>query len=81
MQNLPLPAGTDLKVVPNMAGVTPMLPFSLLFVRIQVESSPDRMQQAHVQLEKARKALVGVFDFKIFDRRCHDTRNIEPRQV
>ncbi|KAM7186952.1 hypothetical protein V8F20_011181 [Naviculisporaceae sp. PSN 640] len=81
VQTLPLPPGTDANVVPNMAGITPMLPFSLLFVRIRVESSPERMQQAHAQLEAARRALVGVFEFKVFDRRCHDTRNIEPRQV
>ncbi|KAM7220846.1 hypothetical protein V8F06_003740 [Rhypophila decipiens] len=82
VQTLPVPAGTDLdNYIPNLAGVTNWPPFAILFVRIQVESTPDGMQQAHARLENARKALIGVFDFKIIDRRTHDTRIMEPRQV
>lgn len=76
-----LPAGANPQMVPDLSTITPLVPFWLLYVRIQVESAPERMQEAHAQLETARQALIGIFDFKVFDRRVHDTRIMEPRQV
>lgn len=81
VRTFPLPAGTDPQLVPNLSTIESFAPFWLLFVRIQVESAPERMQEAHAQLESARQALVGIFEFKIFDRRAFDTRIMEPRQA
>ncbi|KAK3314840.1 mediator complex, subunit Med18 [Apodospora peruviana] len=58
----------------------PVAPFWTLFVSVRVESTPERMQQGHQLLETTRQFLTGVFDFRNFDRRAHDTRNMEPRQ-
>lgn len=76
-----LPAGTNPQLVPDLGTIPATFPFWLLYVRIQVESAPERMQEAHAQLENARQALIGIFEFKIFDRRTHDTRIMEPRQA
>ncbi|KAL2260273.1 hypothetical protein VTK26DRAFT_5759 [Humicola hyalothermophila] len=64
--------------VPNIAGLEPPADFWLLYVRSRVESTPERMQQAHAQLVRIREQLMGVFDFKVFDRRCHDSR-VQPQ--
>ncbi|KAK0704644.1 mediator complex, subunit Med18 [Lasiosphaeris hirsuta] len=79
-RTFPLAPGTQ-QEVPNMAGLEPLAPFWVLYVRIQVDSNPERMQQGHAQLSRVRDRLLRVFDFKVFDRRAHDTRNMEPRQL
>lgn len=38
------------------------------------DNSPEKMQKAHDELMAIREELAGVFDFKAFDRRAHDTR-------
>ena len=76
-----MPAGTNFQMVPNLSTILPFASTWILYVRIQVESVPERMQEAHVKLEGARQDLLGVFDFKVFDRRVHDTRIMEPRQI
>lgn len=81
VRTFPLPAGTDPQMVPDISTISPFASFWLLFVRIRVESTPERMQEAHAQLESARQALVGIIEFKIFDRRVFDSRIMEPRQV
>ena len=63
--------------VPSLAGLEPIGDFWLLYVRTRVEATPDRMQQAQSQLQQIRDQLLGVFDFKVWDRRAHDTRIME----
>ena len=48
----------------------------LLFVKVHVadDNSPEKMQKAQEQLMVIREELLGVFDFKVIDRRAHDTR-------
>ncbi|PTB63144.1 hypothetical protein BBK36DRAFT_1127356 [Trichoderma citrinoviride] len=38
------------------------------------DNKPDEIKKAQDQLLKFRADLEGVFDFKVFDRRVHDTR-------
>ena len=64
----------------NLALIEPAASFWLLFVRSRVESTPERMQQSQAQLAQVREQLMGVFDFKVFDRRCHDSRLQEQRR-
>jgi len=64
--------------MPDPATLEPLAPFWILYVRIQADSNPERMQQAHAQLSRLRDRFLRVFDFKVLDRRALDTRNIEP---
>ncbi|KAK3944459.1 hypothetical protein QBC46DRAFT_165253 [Diplogelasinospora grovesii] len=54
------------------------VPVWLLFIRMQVESNLERMQQAYATLSRIREKLFRVpqIQFKVFDRRAHDTRDI-----
>ncbi|KAK3340016.1 mediator complex, subunit Med18 [Lasiosphaeria hispida] len=76
----PLAPGSQ-QEVPNLTGLEPLAPSWVLYVRVQVDSNPERMQQGHAQLSRVRDRLLRVFDFKVFDRRAHDTRIMEPRQL
>ena len=49
----------------------------ILWVRVYVDNTPDRIQQGYQKLEKLRDMLEGIYEFKVFDRRVHDTRNNE----
>ncbi|KAK3321234.1 Med18 protein-domain-containing protein [Cercophora scortea] len=55
--------------VPNVAALQPLAPYWILYVRVQVESTPERMQHGYGLLKQALKDLSGIFDFKVFDRR------------
>lgn len=59
---------------PTIESLQPLAPFWILYVRVQTDSNPERMSQSHVSLSAVRERLLGVFDFKVFDRRAHDTR-------
>ncbi|KAK3684188.1 mediator complex, subunit Med18 [Podospora appendiculata] len=65
--------------VPSVAALHPLAPYWILYVRVQVQSTPERMQHGYGLLTQALKNLSGIFEFKVFDRRVHDTRNMEPR--
>ncbi|KAK4101795.1 hypothetical protein N658DRAFT_424939 [Parathielavia hyrcaniae] len=70
--------------VPHLASLEPFAPFWVLLVRAKVDSlpaatMPARMKQGQAHLVQARDRLLGVFDFRAFDRRCHDTRIQEAR--
>ncbi|KAL2133440.1 hypothetical protein VTI74DRAFT_2326 [Chaetomium olivicolor] len=70
--------------ISNPASLEPATPFWILYVRTKVDSTssasmPERMKQAQAVLVQVREQLLGVFDFKAFDRRCHDTRVQGPR--
>lgn len=43
-------------------------------MRAQVESKPELIQSGQDQLAQTQKRLLGVFEFKVFDRRAFDTR-------
>ncbi|KAK0625965.1 mediator complex, subunit Med18 [Immersiella caudata] len=67
---IPIPPGQT----PNLAALEPVVPFWILYVRSQTDSSPERMKESQIALAGVRERLLGVFDFKAFDRRAHDTR-------
>ncbi|KAK2021267.1 hypothetical protein LX32DRAFT_699513 [Colletotrichum zoysiae] len=46
----------------------------LIKVHVHQDNKPDEILKAHEQLANIRRELEGVFDFKLFDRRIHDTR-------
>ncbi|GJC81420.1 mediator of RNA polymerase II transcription subunit 18 [Colletotrichum liriopes] len=46
----------------------------LIKVHVHQDNKPDEILKAHEQLANIRRELEGVFDFKMFDRRIHDTR-------
>lgn len=52
----------------------------MLFVRTTVleDNAPDKIKKAQDDLYAMRDKLAGVFDFKIVDRRVHDTRISQP---
>ncbi|KAK3298054.1 mediator complex, subunit Med18 [Chaetomium fimeti] len=65
--------------VPNPGTLQPVGNFWILYVRAKVDSfpaatMPDRVKQAQAQLRRVQEQFRGVFDFPVFDRRCHDTR-------
>jgi mediator of RNA polymerase II transcription subunit 18 len=65
--------------IPNLASMEPLVPFWILYVRARVETTapatmPEQIRNAQTRLVHVRGQLMGVFDFKVFDRRCHDTR-------
>ncbi|KAK3898524.1 hypothetical protein C8A05DRAFT_18914 [Staphylotrichum tortipilum] len=70
--------------VPNPSSLEPVGSIWILYVRARVDPHPpsnmlDRMTQGQTHLAQIRERLLGVFDFKIFDRRCRDTRIQEAR--
>lgn len=72
---------TKIYGVPQQPGaeLQPLVPFWMLYVRVQTESTPESMARSHTQLTRVRERLLRVFDFKVFDRRVHDTRIMETR--
>lgn len=65
--------------IPKLASAEPIAPFWILYVRASVKSAapatiPEHVRKAQAHLVQVRAQLMGVFDFKAFDRRCHDTR-------
>ncbi|KAE9581393.1 Mediator of RNA polymerase II transcription subunit 18 [Colletotrichum fructicola] len=46
----------------------------LIKVHVHQDNKPDEILKAHEHLATIRRELEGVFDFKQFDRRIHDTR-------
>ncbi|KAH6684944.1 mediator complex, subunit Med18 [Plectosphaerella plurivora] len=46
----------------------------LIKVHVLQDNKPDEILKAHEQLNSIRRELEGVFDFKTYDRRIHDTR-------
>ncbi|KXH42769.1 hypothetical protein CNYM01_03792 [Colletotrichum nymphaeae SA-01] len=46
----------------------------LIKVHVHQDNKPDEILKAHEQLANIRRELEGVFEFKMFDRRIHDTR-------
>ncbi|KLU87133.1 hypothetical protein MAPG_06137, partial [Magnaporthiopsis poae ATCC 64411] len=42
------------------------------------DNAPDKIKKAQDDLYAMRDKLAGVFDFKIVDRRVHDTRISQP---
>lgn len=60
--------------MPLPESATPLVPFWLLEVHAQVESKPELIQSAQDRLAQTRQRLLGVFEFKVFDRRAFDTR-------
>ncbi|EEY16848.1 conserved hypothetical protein [Verticillium alfalfae VaMs.102] len=46
----------------------------LVKVHVLQDNKPDEILKAHEQLANIRRDLEGVFEFKTFDRRIHDTR-------
>jgi mediator of RNA polymerase II transcription subunit 18 len=85
MFQLPLDPGPAApQQVPDLASLEPFAPYWILTVRAKVDSlptatMPSRMKQGQAQLVQVRERLEGVFEFKVFDRRCHDTRIQETR--
>ena len=67
---IPIPPGQ----APNLAALEPVAPFWILYVCSQNDSSPERMKESQIALGGVRERLLGLFDFKVFDRRAHDTR-------
>ncbi|KAK4233112.1 hypothetical protein C8A03DRAFT_19742 [Achaetomium macrosporum] len=64
---------------PNLASAEPVAPFWILYVRTRAESPspatmPEHIRKCQAQLVQVQGKFMGVFDFKVFDRRCHDTR-------
>ncbi|KAG7116465.1 hypothetical protein HYQ44_007084 [Verticillium longisporum] len=75
----PTPDGTPLaRVGAWETGFTPSDParrwIFLVKVHVLQDNKPDEILKAHEQLANIRRDLEGVFEFKTFDRRIHDTR-------
>jgi mediator of RNA polymerase II transcription subunit 18 len=80
------PDPVALQQVPNPGTLQPVGNFWILYVRAKVDSSPaatmpDRVKQAQAQLVRVQEQFKGVFDFPVFDRRCHDTRSLVSRAL
>ena len=74
----PVPAGNaPAQEIPDLDALSPLAPFWVLHIRAQVESSPERLQNGQDQLAQLQKQLIGIFDFKAFDRRAYDTRSMD----
>lgn len=43
-------------------------------VHVLQDNQPDEVRKAHETLAAIRRELEGVFEFRLFDRRIHDTR-------
>lgn len=46
----------------------------MIKVHVVQDSKPEEVLKAHEQLASIRRELEGVFEFRTFDRRVHDTR-------
>ncbi|KAK3303958.1 uncharacterized protein B0T15DRAFT_225003 [Chaetomium strumarium] len=73
------PDGVPSQEIPNLASAEPVAGFWLLYVRTRAESPspatlPEQIRKCQAQLEQVRGKLAGVFHFRAYDRRCHDTR-------
>ncbi len=77
LNTLPSREGAAFNEIPRPESITPLDPTWILFVRMQVETNPERMQQAYAKLLRIQETLLGVFEFKVFDRRTWDTRDTE----
>ncbi|TDZ24661.1 Mediator of RNA polymerase II transcription subunit 18 [Colletotrichum orbiculare MAFF 240422] len=70
--------GTPLTQLPPWESFNPGDPgrrwMFLIKVHVHQDNKPDEVIKAHAQLADVRRDLEGVFDFKMFDRRIHDTR-------
>ncbi len=64
--------------IPNPSSLEPVGLIWILYVRAKVDipasNMLDRMKQGQTHLVQIRERLLGVFDFKVFDRRCRETR-------
>lgn len=60
--------------IPVPESAAPVVPFWLLEVHAQVESKPELIQSAQDRLAQTQQRLLGVFEFKVFDRRAFDSR-------
>ncbi|KAL1839714.1 hypothetical protein VTJ49DRAFT_1219 [Mycothermus thermophilus] len=72
--------------IPNPATLNPVGVNWMLYVRAKVDNQPAatmpaRMKQGQLALLQIKQRLRGVVDFLAFDRRCHDTRILEPRRA
>jgi len=54
------------------------MPFWVLHVRVQTAVDPEHMAKGLRILQQIDDKFAGLFDFKVFDRRAHDTRDLEP---
>ncbi len=81
-QPQPQPEPEPLDSLPAWDQLTPVDPAGkwILYVKTEVpeDNSPENMQKAQDELMAVREQLTGVFDFKVFDRRAHDTRIAQP---
>ncbi|KAL2116287.1 hypothetical protein VTJ04DRAFT_8454 [Mycothermus thermophilus] len=72
--------------LPNPTTLQPVGTNWMLYVRAKVDNQPPstmpaRMKQRQLALLQIKQGLRGVVDFLAFDRRCHDTRILEPRRA
>ena len=66
---------------PLLADLPAVAPMWMLYARVVApESTPAQVGQCIEQLNDIHAKLFGVFDFKLFDRRVHDTR-FAPQQA
>ena len=70
------PPAPSSQEVPDADWLTALAPFWVLDVRAQVESKPEPIQSGQEQLAQVQQRLLGVFEFKSFDRRAFDTREM-----
>jgi mediator of RNA polymerase II transcription subunit 18, fungi type len=70
--NLALPAWDALIPVDPTGGWV-----FLIRTHVFEENSPDKMKRALDDLTAAQKQLSGIFEFKVVDRRAHDTRLVQ----
>ncbi|KAK0612799.1 mediator complex, subunit Med18 [Bombardia bombarda] len=70
--------GNDPAAAPKLSLdiMEPLGDWWFLYARVQVDSKPESLQEGHVKLRHVRHDLRGIFEFKVFDRRVHDTRNL-----
>ncbi|EHA54152.1 hypothetical protein MGG_08928 [Pyricularia oryzae 70-15] len=69
---------TSLPTWPSLQLVDPSGTW-MLFLRttVQEENAYDKIKEAQEELYRVRDQLGGVFEFKVYDRRVHDTRIIQ----
>ena len=66
---------------PLLAELPAVAPMWMLYARVVApESTPAQVGQCIEQLNDIHAKLLGVFDFKLFDRRVYDTR-FAPQQA
>jgi mediator of RNA polymerase II transcription subunit 18, fungi type len=74
VHTIPADAYSQETAIPDLDSATPLAHFWILEVRAQVESKPELIQSGQDRLAQTQKRLLGVFEFKVFDRRAFDTR-------